>query len=885
MDRSIIKGLNDKLYDKRKATALELEKLVKSCVIEGDYARIDKIIDELCRDYTYALHQPMARNAGLMGLAATAIALGTNDVGKYLRNILPPVLACFGDQNDQVRFYACESLYNIAKIAKGEILMYFNEVFDVLCKISADTESSVRGAAELLDRLVKDIVAERAANYVSIVNSDPSKVPPAVKADPLSGDVYQETYEQDNSLAFSLPKFIPLLTERIYAINPDTRVFLVNWIKVLLNTPGIELISFLPSFLGGLFTFLGDSHKDVRVVTRSLMDSLLHEVNRIAHLQLDIKKRQLEKLKETDTTPQPASAKKVDGSLIAEKKKSLLNALSDLSKTEKDSSTFGTDGTTRDQTKSEDSRFIDNEMKIAIQEHNLISEPEVQELESSRNGEEYIPDQDIHLNFPDIISILINNLASSEPEIQLLSLHWINSILTIAPNDFIPFFSKILSLLLKLLCGPNVTITEVAHVINEKLLLLCDNYDHLKNKNLLNYGSIVNSLTFQFFDSKVDARLACLDWLSLIYRKAPDEILEHNDSMFLTLLKSLSENDPRLVEKALVLLQGLCSESNDNYLKKFLEDFITLLKRDPKLMKSRANYIMRKICASLSSERVFKVLSPILNTKDDPVFTRMLIQILSTNLVTAPEMRSLRTKLRCDNDPAFFNLLFKSWCCNPVSVISLGLISENYELVYSVLTAFANHELKLNDLIQLDVLVQLFESQVFTRMRLQLLEARKYPYLYKCLYGILMILPQSKAFDVLSRRLTSCNVWAPQMSNPREFIKQRNDSGYTTDSESSQRLVGQNKYRYEELLNYFNKVVSEEHQSMDSTSSNDIASIEIDNYLEIPDNKSFRSVNPLQSTATDPVITEISTPNHSFGEPSDTSSVIYKNENTSLATK
>ena len=106
-------------------------------------------------------------------------------------------MACFGDQNDQVRFYACESLYNIAKIAKGEILVYFNEIFDVLCKISADTESSVRGAAELLDRLIKDIVAERASNYVSVVNNDPKDLPPATRTavSYTHLDVYKRQHE------------------------------------------------------------------------------------------------------------------------------------------------------------------------------------------------------------------------------------------------------------------------------------------------------------------------------------------------------------------------------------------------------------------------------------------------------------------------------------------------------------------------------------------------------------------------------------------------------------------------------------------------------------------------------------------------------------------
>lgn len=58
-------------------------------------------------------------------------------------------------------------------------------------------------------------------------------------------------------------------------------------------------------------------------------------------------------------------------------------------------------------------------------------------------------------------------------------------------------------------------------------------------------------------------------------------------------------------------------------------------------------------------------------------------------------------------------------------------------------------------LIQIDKLVQLLESPVFTYLRLQLLEPERYPYLYKCLYGLLMLLPQSSAFAALKNRLNS----------------------------------------------------------------------------------------------------------------------------------
>jgi vacuole morphology and inheritance protein 14 len=57
------------------------------------------------------------------------------DVARYLDEIVPPVLACFNDSDARVRYYACESMYNISKVAKGEILVYFNDVFDTLCKV------------------------------------------------------------------------------------------------------------------------------------------------------------------------------------------------------------------------------------------------------------------------------------------------------------------------------------------------------------------------------------------------------------------------------------------------------------------------------------------------------------------------------------------------------------------------------------------------------------------------------------------------------------------------------------------------------------------------------------------------------------------------------
>lgn len=41
------------------------------------------------------------------------------------------------------------------QVVTGDLIVFFNQIFDALCKLSADSDSNVQSAAHLLDRLVK----------------------------------------------------------------------------------------------------------------------------------------------------------------------------------------------------------------------------------------------------------------------------------------------------------------------------------------------------------------------------------------------------------------------------------------------------------------------------------------------------------------------------------------------------------------------------------------------------------------------------------------------------------------------------------------------------------------------------------------------------------
>ena len=107
--------------------------MVRDALIANDSARIGSILMVLAHEFAYSI-VPNTRNGGLIGLAAAAIALGPA-IDSHLMDIVPPMLACFSDQDSRVRYYASEALYNVCKVARASILIYFNEIFDALCKV------------------------------------------------------------------------------------------------------------------------------------------------------------------------------------------------------------------------------------------------------------------------------------------------------------------------------------------------------------------------------------------------------------------------------------------------------------------------------------------------------------------------------------------------------------------------------------------------------------------------------------------------------------------------------------------------------------------------------------------------------------------------------
>ncbi|KAG5684393.1 hypothetical protein PVAND_013628 [Polypedilum vanderplanki] len=239
LSESCAKALGDKTYDKRKLAANEIEKIVFEYNKQKNYGQIKKLIETFSTQYCVS-KDPNKRKGGLIAIAACGIALGHQDSAQFMNELLIPVLNNLMDNDTRVRYFAAESLYNIAKIGRVSIITLFPEIFSALSRLVSDSDVSVKNASELLDRLLKDIITE-------------------------------------NSSVFDLQSFIPLLRERVLCKNSFARQFTISWVSILNACPDINMIFYLNEILDGLFSML-DDNAEIQRMCETLLQQFLKNI-------------------------------------------------------------------------------------------------------------------------------------------------------------------------------------------------------------------------------------------------------------------------------------------------------------------------------------------------------------------------------------------------------------------------------------------------------------------------------------------------------------------------------------------------------------------------------------------------------------------------------
>lgn len=126
-------------------------------------------------------------------------------------------------------------------------------------------------------------------------------------------------------------------------------------------------------------------------------------------------------------------------------------------------------------------------------------------------------------------------------------------------------------------------------------------------------------------------------------------------------------------------------------------------------------------------EKIIIEFARILESEADLIFVSDMIETLTLAFAANLQYTNFRNKLvgkmvsaDTKSKDELFMTLFKTWCYNPISTLTLCLLSRNYELAYNLIPRFTIVEIDTNKLIQLGNLVQLIESPTFVSNLLSL---------------------------------------------------------------------------------------------------------------------------------------------------------------------
>ena len=245
LSAAVLVSLAHKRYERRRLAAMEIEKVVRSLVQQGELDRVRAILLLLSDDYVRSTSED-ARKGGVVALAACAIGLkkasdAIPEAAECRDLILASVVHACQDHSQRVRYYATESLFNVVKVIPTLAVQHFFILFEILRSLFADVDVDVRSGAELLDKKLKEVI-------VGAINSG----------------------------QFTADACVPIFARFVCMRNKATKRLTLTWLQELNEKLfGAPVLDFLHLFLGGIFAMIADPNISIRQSALAFLQSVL----------------------------------------------------------------------------------------------------------------------------------------------------------------------------------------------------------------------------------------------------------------------------------------------------------------------------------------------------------------------------------------------------------------------------------------------------------------------------------------------------------------------------------------------------------------------------------------------------------------------------------
>ena len=737
----------------------------------GDVGKLAALVAMLADDFAGSPH-PNHRKGGLIGLAAVTVGVAEDLDGACLELIVPPVLAAFVDPDSRVRYYACEALYNVAKVARGRFVAFFNDVFDALCKLSADTDPNVQNAAHLLDRLVKDIVTE--------------------------------------SSGFAMESFAPLLRERITVLNPYVRQFLIGWITALDSVPEVDILTYLPDILDGLLNMLSDPNREIRQQADGALAEFLAEIKQGGGgVRMDLgglvgiltaRTRSPDEFTRVTTVTwlrefiavagrgEPGGG---GGRLVPHFADILAAVLPCLSHGERKVSETAA--------RTSADLMTVAEAAAATEETSYLND-------AGKTPAACGHDESVALDVSAVLGVLATQSGpgAGEPT-RLEALRWYAALLRRAPT-------LIRAMVLRRAdaetVGQKPSETAKTHAGRPQTRTIAtEGSSGGSSSSSPTAAPSLSTLLASLSHASDEVAMRAVEVLGMLGGGGDEDDF---DVVVRELVDEFARDRRRLIAAAaaaegpgesIAVVGGSAGDGPGIGVGQLSAGGVERTAAGEgegpvDLLRRRGAMVVRRLCAELGPERVYCKVAAIIGDGDGDgegegegesrterlQFAAAMVEAMNLILLTAPECTSMRRKLsgatrktetvgdcvvKRDGESAIegggpggaqlFLSLYPCWCHSAISTVALCLLSRAYAHAAFVVWQLGEveSEVTVHVLVQIDQLVYLIESPVFAHLRLRLLEPARHPDLVRCLHALLMLLPQSDAFRTLHARLAA----------------------------------------------------------------------------------------------------------------------------------
>ena len=692
----ILKSLFNK--DLNKATARELEKFISKKMPKNDKENsLIKLTEEYVNELFSKDESKKYRRDIIKG-NLTPIFDMINIVLKYENNtdalfiLFNSIFEIYKELNAEVIVEYTNKINDILKNNDKIITKYINKLLDVVIILKIHFNSNVRECGKILDQI-------------------------------LQNKVTQSLKDKSNQ-SFDSKKLINKLLEKVNTNNTIIKLFVVNWIKLIIDINQIQLINILQDILPWLFNLLNDNSEEVIYIVKQCLCSiqLILETN-YENYYLDNKV-----IYEKNLT------------LIIEKCNSIVKS--------------------KEFVFERLNNYLKKYYKIMLKYVTSIEESKSQanliKMKPFLNDSKITRKQSVknHKKRDNSIKSSFNSLTPHQKTISFLS--------NLNPQDIenneynikdslklIPFhlFINVLDVIL------NQNNEKYSTNTNEWLAKIIELVP--KNTKEFDVKTFSNKIKININSQKLEL---IIHWYQILFDKYGDNMFPNGEGFIDNFDKLLPNDNEKLLEQMIYFFCDVANY-NESYLNDIIDKIINQLLNDKKLRDLYWEKIMKLLSDKIDIVKIYQKFSEILLLINNVKFIHEMVNKLNIFLISnnsGKELRLTLSKYGRDKDKyakAFFDQLYTVWSYSPIAVLILTIFSEYYELSFNLILNFTGIKLENEFFKELGLMVQLLESSSFNPIRIKFLEPMKNLYLVRSIYGILMLLPQGNAFDALSKRM------------------------------------------------------------------------------------------------------------------------------------